>query len=213
MGTEIMSGICYIVGAGEMAYSTLYPLQPKEGDLLIAADGGVKTVLTLGLKPDLVIGDFDSLGYYPHELKPIILPCEKDDTDMLSAMRQGLERGYETFVFYGGTGGREDHTIANIQLLFRLASMGKRGYLIGKQNVLTAICDSEIRFQNRSGYLSVFCAGDCAKGVTISGCKYNLQDGELTNLYPIGVSNEFTEQDAYIAVQEGMLLIITENPV
>ena len=127
---------------------------------------------------------------------------------MLSAMRQGLERGYETFVFYGGTGGREDHTIANIQLLFRLASMGKRGYLIGKQNVLTAICDSEIRFQNRSGYLSVFCAGDCAKGVTISGCKYNLQDGELTNLYPIGVSNEIVEPKARITIRKGTLICV-----
>ncbi len=208
MGTQIKA--CYIVGAGEWADSSIFPLTPQAGDLLIAADGGVKTVLQKGLSPDIVIGDFDSLGYYPHELKPMILPCEKDDTDMLSALKQGLAKGYETFYLYGGMGGREDHTIANIQLLYYLASLGKRGYLIGRANVLTAMQNDSLCLRGR-GYLSVFSAGEKAVGVSISGCKYNLQDGVLSNLYPIGVSNEFTDAPAEITVKEGMLLIVTEN--
>lgn len=213
MGIEITSPVCYIVGAGEMADSAYLPLVPKNGDFLIAADGGVRMVLDRGLTPNLVIGDFDSLGYCPHELKPIVLPCEKDDTDMLSALKQGLQRGYETFLLYGGMGGREDHTIANVQLLYWLASLGKQGYLIGKQNILTAIKDRSICFEGVEGYLSVFCAGDRAEGVDIVGCKYELQDGTLTNLYPIGVSNEFTDAKAVIAVRKGTLLLVTENRI
>ncbi len=208
MGTQI--NICYIVGAGEMSDSAEYPLAPKQGDLLIAADGGVDTLLQKGLTPDIVIGDFDSLGYYPKDFDPIILPCEKDDTDMLSALKQGLAKGYETFYLYGGMGGREDHTVANIQLLYYLASLGKRGVLIGRQNILTAIKNAGISISGK-GYLSVFSAGEEAKGVTLRGCKYNLEDAALTNLYPIGVSNEFTTQPAYLSVKEGMLLIVTEN--
>lgn len=212
MGIEIKGPVCYIVGAGEIADSRILPLRPGKEDCLIAADGGVKTVMERDMKPDIVIGDFDSLGFYPYELKPIILSCEKDDTDMLSALKQGIEKGYETFLMYGGTGGREDHTVANIQLLYYLASIGKTGFLIGKHNLLTAIKNKKIRYTGMNGYLSAFCAGDRAEGVTISGCKYNLDNGELTNLYPIGVSNEFTDMPAEISVKNGMLLIVTENP-
>ncbi len=211
MGIEIKGQVCFIVGAGEMCDSALFPLAPKEGDLLIAADGGVEALLARSLMPDLVIGDFDSLGYLPKELHPIVLPCEKDDTDMLSALRLGLERGYENFILYGGMGGREDHTIANIQLLYYLASQKKRGYLIGKQNILTAVQNGAAKFSDMQGFLSVFCAGSRADGVTISGCKYPLTDGSLTNLYPIGVSNEFVERRACVSVKDGTLLLVVEN--
>ncbi len=208
---EIKGKVCRIVGAGEMFDSALLPLAPQDGDLLIAADGGVRTLLARSLTPDMVIGDFDSLGYPPMALQPIVLPCEKDDTDMLSALRLGLERGCDTFLLYGGTGGREDHTIANIQLLYYLASLKKRGYLIGKQNILTAIQNDTAEFTDMKGFFSVFCAGARAEGVTISGCKYTLENGSLTNLYPIGVSNEFLEQKACVSVRDGMLLLVMEN--
>lgn len=213
MGIEIKAPVCYIVGAGEMADSNILPLAPQDGDYLIAADGGLDVLLQRGLTPDLVIGDFDSLGRCPAEWHPVVLPCEKDDTDMLSALKCGLQKGYDTFLLYGGMGGREDHTIANIQLLYYLASLHKTGYLIGRQNILTAIRNDSIRFTGMKGFLSVFCAGDRAQGVTISGCKYCLDDGELTHLYPIGVSNEFTGQPAEISVRNGTLLIVTENRI
>jgi thiamine pyrophosphokinase len=211
MGIEITGPICYLVGAGPMYDSRLLPLAPREQDFLIAVDGGVETLRQRGLTPDLVIGDFDSLGYCPKELQPIILPCEKDDTDMLSALRQGLQRGYETFLLYGGTGGRMDHTLANIQLLYFLAAQQKTGYLIGEQNLLTAVKDSSLHLSGLTGYLSVFAVGDQAKGVTIAGCRYNLQNGTLSNQYPIGVSNEFTNQPALLSVLDGTLLIVVEN--
>lgn len=213
MGIEVNTPVCYVVGAGEMADSALLPLDPKEYDLVIAADGGVKVVSERNITPNLVIGDFDSLGYCPEELHPIVLPCEKDDTDMLSAVRQGLKRGYSTFILYGGMGGREDHTIANIQVLYYLASLGKIGYLVGRNNILTAIHNRGIRFTGMSGYLSVFCAGEKAQDVSISGCKYQLENGTLTNLFPIGTSNEFTAADAEISVGDGTLLLVTENRV
>ena len=212
MGIEITSPVCRIVGAGEMADSRILSLASKAGDYLIAADGGLDVLLQRGISPDLVIGDFDSLGRCPAEWHPVVLPCEKDDTDMLSALKCGLQKGYDTFLLYGGMGGREDHTIANIQLLYYLASLHKTGYLIGRQNILTAIRNDSVCLSGMQGFLSIFCAGDRAEGVTISGCKYNLTDGELTHLYPIGVSNEFTGQPAEISVKNGTLLIVMENP-
>lgn len=102
---------CYIYGA--MPCGSTEKLE--EGDLLIAADGGYAYLQ--GQKPDLVVGDFDSLGYVPEGEQIIRHPVQKDDTDMLLAVREGLKRGYRKFVLYGGIGGRLDHTIANLQVL------------------------------------------------------------------------------------------------
>ena len=105
-------GICYIIGAGECSRLLL---QLKDEDFVIAVDGGYEYVKENRI--DLVVGDFDSLGYVPKHSKVISLPPEKDDTDMLVAIKEGLKAGYRTFRIYGGCGGRIDHTIANVQHL------------------------------------------------------------------------------------------------
>ena len=132
------AGICYVVGAGEFCPRGL---TPGPGDLVIAADGGFAALEGLGLSPDLVVGDFDSLGHRPDHPHVVALPVEKDDTDMHSAIRLGWERGYRAFRLYGGTGGRIDHTLANIQSLARLASQGGRGWLVGPRWTATALSD------------------------------------------------------------------------
>lgn len=202
---------CYIVGAGEIEELSFCP---GKGDLVIACDGGYEHCNKWKIRMDLVVGDFDSLGFLPDHLHVVRLKPEKDETDTGYAVKIGLEKGYKEFVIYGGTGGRMSHTIANIQLLSDLAGKGCHGTLIGKGMWCRVICNEEIRFgREYSGYLSVFCMGDKALGVFENGLKYRLEDAVLTKEYPVGVSNEFTGKESRVSVREGMLLLIGENPI
>ena len=202
--------LCFIVGAGHVDPGLQLPI--RAGDLLIAADGGWLTVQNMGLTPHLVIGDFDSLGSRPDHPNTVVLPTEKDDTDMSAAIKLGLERGFTRFALYGGTGGRLAHTLANLQLLDGLSRQGCRGFLIGDGTVTTAVTDGTLHFPARmSGYLSVFCSGAPAEGVTLSGLKYELNDAALTPSFPLGVSNEFTGSPSCVQVRSGTLLALWQS--
>ena len=130
------TGICYIVGAGE---NYGIDFSPCADDFVIAADAGFQVLEQHGINMDLVIGDFDSLSFVPKHPEVIPLKKEKDDTDMRAAVLEGMKAGYETFHIYGGTGGRIEHTIANMQLLAELSSGGKRGFLFGRDYIITAL--------------------------------------------------------------------------
>ena len=200
------NGTCYIVGAGEF-YDRSFT--PGEGDLVIAADGGFGTLSDRVTAMDLVVGDFDSMGFRPDHPNVVDLPVEKDDTDMMAAIRLGWERGYRTYRLYGGTGGRVDHTLANLQGLVWISRRGGRGFLVGENWTAAAITDGEMTFSNRHrGFLSVFCQGDRAEGVTLEGLKYPLKDAVLTCDFPLGVSNEFTGAESRAAVRKGTLLLV-----
>lgn len=202
-----MKKICFIYSAGEYYGSEIFPLL-TEGCFLVAADRGLEKMLENGLEPDLVVGDFDSLGYVPELPNIIKLPSEKDFSDTEIAIKEGEKRGLDTFVIYGGLGGRLDHTISNIQSLYRLCKLGKSGYLIGENTVITAIKNSSIAFPEKlCGTISVFAAGR-ADGVTINGLKYEISNVTLENTSPIGLSNEFIGKKAEISVRDGTLLII-----
>ena len=200
-------GICHVVGAGEFCPRGL---TPGPGDLVIAADGGFAALEGLGRSPDLVVGDFDSLGHRPDHPHVVALPVEKDDTDMHSAIRLGWERGYRAFRLYGGTGGRIDHTLANIQSLAWLASQRGRGWLVGPDWTATVLSDGGALTleAGRQGMVSVFCLGDRAEGVDIQGLKYGLSDGVLTADYPLGVSNSFLGRESRVSVRRGKLLVL-----
>ena len=201
--------VCHILGAGP-----LYGYVPdvRKGDLLVAADGGVRYCREFGLAPDHIIGDFDSLGFVPEDDNVTVLPVIKDDTDTLSCLEYGLEKGFRTFLIYGGTGGRIDHTVANLQHLAYLSEKGARGYLLSEKNIITLIKNEEVSFRkDAKGFLSVFSFGDRALGVTIRGMKYQVEGATLTNTYPLGVSNEFTGNRAEVSVSEGKLLLVYER--
>ena len=200
-----MNKRCIIAGAGEYCGYVI----PCVGDYVIAADAGYTEFLAHGITPDLVVGDFDSLGYTPDHSNVIRIPSEKDDTDMMLGIKQGLAKGFTTFIIDGGLGGRLDHTVANFQLLAYIASKGARGYLLGREVTVTAIMNSSISFQSETaGYISVFSIGGNADGVTLTGLKYLLNDATLTSDYPLGVSNEFIGVPATVAVRDGTLIIM-----
>ena len=182
-----------------------------KGDYIIAADGGLTHVQTLDLQPDSVMGDFDSFGYVPDGAR--VFPVEKDDTDAMLAVRHGLKLGYNRFVLYGSLDGpRLDHTVANFQTLQFLADHGAQGYLVGSNTITTVVKNGSLSFSaGTQGILSVFCMGDDAHGVCLSGLKYPLTDGTLTAGFPLGVSNRFTGQAATVSVTDGSLLVLWDR--
>lgn len=183
----------------------------QKDDFLIAADGGLAHMEKAGLIPNGILGDFDSLGYIPESA--LVFPVEKDDTDAMLAVRKGLELGYKRFLLYGSLDGpRLDHTVANFQTLQFLADHGVTGYLIGKDHIVTVVKNASISFPaSASGILSVFCMGQDARGVTLQGLKYNVDDIVLTAGFPLGVSNHFTGNKALITVTDGSLLVIYDR--
>ncbi len=208
---------CIVIGAGEL---TVPGIEVKDGDFVIAADAGFSHCERLGIEPDLIVGDFDSLkegdGEALEEIRRreperiLTLPSEKDDTDMLAAIRVGLEKGCREFFLYGGLGGRLGHTIANIQCLNYLKERGASGYLTGASGLIQVAKNETIRFEKReTGWLSLFSLGEKAEGVTLRGLKYELTDAVVTNSFPIGVSNEFIGKEAAVTVRNGTLLILT----
>ena len=202
-----MNATCFIVSAapddGHMCFL------PQAGDLVIAADGGFAYLQRMGITPDVIVGDFDSLGYTPDHPNVLLSPAEKDDTDTMLAIRYGLQKGYQSFEIYGGLGGRLDHTIANIQALTYLAQNGARGKLIDRNTCATVICSGGIELDAAGwGILSVFALDREVHGVSMCGFKYPLDDATLTNEFPIGVSNEFAGEKGIVSVRDGALLII-----
>ncbi len=196
---------CYIFGAGECCR---FPEIPADA-LVIAADGGYRKLASHGIKPDLLLGDFDSLLFIPENIETIRFKSEKDDTDMSLAIDEGISRGYDTFHLYGGTGGRLDHTLANIQCIARLSQKGLRGFLHDTNYVITAISNNKVEFdESHTGYVSAFSHSDASTGVYESGLKYSLDNATLSNLTPLGVSNEFCGKKSTISVENGTLIIV-----
>ena len=178
---------------------------------VIAADGGLRHTEKLGIAPDAVLGDFDSLGFCPEGAN--VFPVEKDDTDAMLAVRLGLWQGCGGFLLYGSLDGpRLDHTVANFQTLQFLADHGAVGYLIGNTTMATVVKNGKITFPaGLSGTISVFCMGKDAEGVTETGLFYGIEDGVFTSGFPLGVSNHFTGKKAEISVKNGSLLVLWEK--
>ena len=184
---------------------------PKEGDYIIAADGGYRHALNFGITPNCILGDFDSLGLVPEGAE--VFPVEKDDTDAMLSVRQGLSLGFEEFEIYGSLDGdRMDHTVANLQTLLFLAQNGAKGTLIGINQIATMVKNDTLFLPAREkGTVSVFALGGEAGGVTIKGLHYAAENITLSPAFPLGVSNHFVGKEAEISVADGALLVIYDR--
>ena len=222
---------CYIVGAGDF---TPRGFAPVPGDLVLAADGGYRALYSLGYTPDLLLGDFDSLGDLPlpPDLPVLRFPARKDDTDTGLALRHGLDRGFRDFALYGCAGGRVDHLLANLQSMARVSRLGATIRLAAPEYDAWALTGpapstpapdalephasapdgpaATLTLPARPGgtLVRVFCHGDRAEGVTLTGLSYPLDGADLTGDFPLGVSNRRLEgQPATVSVRRGTLLI------
>ena len=214
--TSMNKGNCILIGAGDL---TISQIPVGENDLCIAVDGGYEYCKLLEIEPDYILGDFDSIGEKEaenvaeiaksREDKVIVLPVDKDDTDMLAAIKLGLEEGYQSFRIYAGMGGRIEHTLANIQCLLYLKEHNAVGYLMDGTGMILVAKEEEISYQESlEGYMSLFSMGEKAV-VTIENMKYPLQEKEITNSYPIGISNEFIYgSKGKVTVHKGAVVMI-----
>ncbi len=196
---------CYIIGACGFCED----IRPQADDIVIAADGGYKTLIEKGIRVDCVMGDFDSLGYTPEHTNLVVHPTEKDDTDTRLAVEYGYEKGYRKFLIFGGIGGRLDHTLANMQTLLGLSRMGAEAYLIGEGKIISVVENGSFEFSGKeSGYLSLFPADGAVSGVYLKSLKYTLDNAELVSDRALAVSNEFIGEKALVRVDKGALYML-----
>ena len=196
-------------------------LAVTEDDLVIAVDGGLSYCGILNVEPDLIIGDFDSMS--DGELQAlevlkqdiperiITLPCEKDDTDTVFAMKEAIRRGYTDFLFIGVIGGRLDHTLGNVSMLLYLETLGLTGRILDDYSCREIVSRREALVEDAYAFFSLLNISGTARGICIENAKYPLQDGEITCEYQYGVSNEVLPgKTARITVGEGRLLLIKD---
>ena len=200
--------VCHIVGAGDF---TAVPVK-NEGDIIVAADGGYEHLKNAGITPDVCIGDFDSLGYVPSGENVIKLPVEKDDTDIIAASRWARDNGYNEIYLYGVLGGsRFSHSLASIQTLLFIDSLGMKGRIIGDNSVITVLSNDKIEIPKmEKGDVSVFSMTESSI-VSLKGLKYLLDEYEIKNTFPLGASNSFIGEKAEISVHKGTCIIVFEN--
>ena len=203
---------CVIVGAGEI----FGDIEVRDGDLVIAADGGYAHLERASIVPDVLIGDFDSIDVMPSlsSVEIVRHPVQKDETDMYLAYKLGVSKGCDEFYIYGGVGGREDHTFANYCLLLDAINEGKRIFLMGVDRKIFVIKNEKIELDSSAGKtLSVFAFGADAHGVTLRGVKYEAENITLRQAFPLGVSNSVKNTDtrAEISVGDGALLVMFER--
>ena len=205
-----------MICAGDLTVGSI-PI--SEGDFVIAVDGGLMYCESLGVEPDLIVGDFDSItDSFVGALeeiekrspeKVVRLNTMKDDTDTMAALKIGIERGFEVFYMYGCGGGRLEHTIANIQSLIYLKDRDLKGYIMEGEGMTFVMRNESVSFkETMEGYVSLFALDPVIKGVTEKGLKYTLEKAELSYGFPLGVSNEFIGVQSEIAVDSGTALVV-----
>ena len=185
--------------------------RPKQGDLVIAADAGLLTARRFGVVPDILLGDFDSLGEpdVPDGTELIRVPAEKDDTDTQLAVRVALERGADEIVIVGGLDGRLDHTLSSLAILEYLDGRHVHALITsGKNRARFLRNNSTLIARGAFRYLSLIAADMEVKGVTLEGCKYPLKKAKLSRLNQYAVSNEIVGNCALIDVRRGGVWVI-----
>lgn len=204
---------CIIITAYN-EYPVRESVRIEKGDYVICADGGYQYAEKDGVIPKVIIGDFDSIDgsinlSSNHLINVVCLPTEKDDTDTMFCLKYGIEKGFNDFVIVGGFGGRLDHTYANIQTLAYGCLKGKKVVMQDKKHMLFMLSNGSITVEGKqNALLSVFAYTDICRNVTLEGVKYILLNADLTNNFPLGVSNEILSDKAVITCGEGILLVM-----
>ena len=203
---------CVIVGGADINNYAFIREKLCADDYVIFCDSGLKHLENLQVQPSLIVGDFDS-HENPHlDVETIVLPCEKDDTDTVFAVKEAIKRGFDDFLLIGVIGARLDHTLGNVSILLYLDSLGKKGCIIDDYSEMVIVSNKPVSISDQYSFFSLLNLTGCAKGITISGAKYPLVDGEISCEYQYGVSNEVLPgHTAVVSVKEGKLLLIMDR--
>lgn len=200
---------CVIVGGAEINNYEYIRSCLRKDDFTVFCDSGLKHLEALQVTPGLIVGDFDS-HEKPHlDVETVVLPCEKDDTDTVYAVKEAVKRGYEDFLLIGVIGARLDHTLGNVSILLYLDSLGMKGIIFDDYSEMEIVSSSPVSIDDSFSYFSLLNISGTAKGVTVENAKYPLQNAQITCEYQYGVSNEVLPGcTAKVSVREGKLLLI-----
>lgn len=200
---------CVVVGGADINNYKFIREHLCADDFVIFCDSGLKHLEQLQVKPSLIVGDFDS-HENPHlDVETIVLPCEKDDTDTVFAVKEALKRGFDNFLLIGVVGARLDHTLGNVSILLYIDSLGKKGCIIDDYSEMEIVSDKPVSICDQYTFFSLLNITGCAKGITITGAKYPLASAEISCEYQYGVSNEVLPGGvATVSVTNGKLLLI-----
>lgn len=185
-------------------------------DYIISADAGLDKLNKINIKPNLIVGDFDSYsGKFLENVEILRLPVCKDDTDTFYAVKEGIKRGYKSFAIFGGIGGRFDHTFANLCVLEYLSDKGYSNLLIDRRNKAFIMGKGQTTiYGTKNENVSVFPFGATCCTVSYDGLMYNMKEETLySNIGngPMGVSNSFLGREATITVHSGKALVVVSR--
>jgi thiamine pyrophosphokinase len=215
MGRKMSGRRCVIVGSAPVRNVEELKALIRQDDFILCADGGLTTAIQMQLRPDLVIGDFDSFSArVPEDVETIVLPVNKDDTDMMYSIKEALRRGFSDFLLMGGIGGRLDHTVANLCALQYLAQQNALGVLADGQNEARIVLKGKYAITYRKdSILSVFPFGAPFCTVSYEGLEYPLTNAKLYSDNPMGTSNRVLGDCAVVEVHSGpaMIILTKEN--
>jgi thiamine pyrophosphokinase len=211
-----MSQIVNIVSGGCLGNQSFFQEKiARMGNcLIICCDGGARHFQHLGIKPDVIIGDMDSIdpallaSYSTQGIKIIKYPANKDFTDTELALDYALSMKPEEIFIWGALGGKIDHTLANVFLLCKGQETGIRTYLVDEYGE-SFVLDKKATFVNETGKtISLLALSPEVTGVTLTGFLYPLKEETLIMGESRGISNIITDVRAGISVRQGKLLVV-----
>ncbi len=182
----------------------------KEKFFVIACDGGFLNAQKLGIKPDLLIGDFDSVGDLEVENK-IQFPVEKDKSDAELAIDWGINNGFSEFEIWGALGGDVDHTLFNISLLLKIEKVGKRGRIFHPPLSIFLLEKAGKIIGNVGDKVSLYPFTDVVKNVKVRGFKYPLHGEDIAKGSTRTLSNELIKREGWVEFEKGMILVIMKQ--
>ena len=182
-------------------------------NVILCADGGYDAALKLGLKPDLLIGDLDSIRSETDVCCPVKHhPAEKDETDTILCLQEGVAMGLERMVLLGGFGGRLDHTYANLQTMAHAITLGIHLEIFGQGTRAMLLQPGFHQVRAQAGCkLSLFAYSPQVEGITLRGLHYPLTNSSLSANFPLGISNSFESDCATIEFRQGLLLVMIQK--
>ena len=200
---------CVIVGGADINNYEYIKSCLCNDDFIVFCDSGLKHLEALQVKPGLIVGDFDSHDNPHLDIETIVLPCEKDDTDTVFAVKEAIKRGFDDFLLIGVVGARLDHTLGNVSILIYLDSLGKKGSIIDDYSEMEIVSKEPAHIDDSYAYFSLLNITGTAKGITIENAKYPLDNAVITCEYQYGISNEaLPGRTSKVFVREGNLLLI-----
>ncbi|MDO4731138.1 MAG: thiamine diphosphokinase [Clostridia bacterium] len=202
---------CVIVGGSDINNYKMIKKYIKEDDFFIFCDSGLNHMSEIGAKPSLIVGDFDSCDNPGLDIETIVLPCEKDDTDTMFAVKEAVNRGFDDFLLIGVSGKRLDHTLGNLYILLYLDNLKKKAKILDDYSEMEIVSDSAVYINDSFSYFSLINISGLAEGINIENAKYNLDNAKINCEYQYGISNEvFPGKIAKVSVNKGKLLLIKD---